>query len=321
MAWVYGRISASLVTLVAGGAVVPLQRFHPAIVIDAIETHGVTFLPGVTTMYVKLVSYLRESGRTPDLSSLRLNVSGGEARNETVFDEWSQFCGEPVFDAYCASECIPVITYDPDRDRSPRRGSAGRVIPEAEMKVMGKDGVEVARGHVGVAYWRSPGMMVGYWNEPELTAEALTDDGWYRVGDYVRQDADGYVYVVGRVSDMIIHGGSNVSPSEVEAVLTADPRIAEAAVIGLPDPEYGEKVAAAVVTADGVPLADEELTRVCAERLSPYKVPTVFRQVGELPRNASGKVKRRNLAALFEASPVDGWSDARWDNVGDAHSA
>ena len=112
---------------------------------------------------------------------------------------------------------------------------------------------------------------------------------------------------------MIIHGGSNVSPSEVEAVLTADPRIAEAAVVGLPDEEYGEKVAAVVVTSDGIPLPDEELSRICRERLARYKVPTVFRQVGELPRNASGKVKRTHLTALFEPSPVDGWSDARWE--------
>jgi long-chain acyl-CoA synthetase len=312
MAWIYGLVSASLVTLVAGGVVVPLRRFHPALVIDAIERHGVTFFPAVTTMYVKLVSYLGANGRTPDLSSIRLNVSGGEARNELVFDEWRGLGGKPILDGYCASECIPVITYDPELDPEPRRGSAGRVVPDAQMRVVGRDGVEVARGHVGVALWRSPGMMVGYWNEPELTAQALTSDGWFRTGDYVRQDEDGFVYIVGRVSDMIIHGGSNVSPSEVEAVLTGDARIAEAAVVGLPDPEYGEKVAAVVVTADGIPLPDEELSRVCAERLAPYKIPGVFRQVGALPRNASGKVKRRDLPALFEPSPVDGWSDARW---------
>jgi long-chain acyl-CoA synthetase len=264
-------------------------------------------------MFVKIVHYLQGSDGAPDLSSLRLTVSGGEARNEPIFDEWRRFGGSPVLDAYCASECIPVITYDPAVDREARRGSAGRVVPEAAMKIVGPDGVEVARGDVGVALWRSPGMMVGYWNEPELTAGAMTADGWFHAGDYVRMDEDGYVYIVGHVSDMIIHGGSNVSPSEVEAVLTADPRIAEAAVVGLPDSEYGEAVAAVVVTADRVPLPDEELTRLCAARLAPYKVPTIFRQVGELPRNATGKIKRRDLASLFEPSPVDGWSDARWD--------
>jgi acyl-coenzyme A synthetase/AMP-(fatty) acid ligase len=99
----------------------------------------------------------------------------------------------------------------------------------------------------------------------------------------------------------------------VEAVLTGDPRVAEAAVVGLPDSEYGEAVAAVIVPADGAALPDEELTRLCAERLAPFKVPTVFRQVAKLPRNATGKVKRRDLAALFEPSPVQGWSDARWE--------
>jgi long-chain acyl-CoA synthetase len=313
MAWVYGLISASLVTLIAGGAVVPLQRFSPVRVIDAIERHAVTFFPGVTTMYVKMVAYLRDAGREARLNSLRLNISGGEGRNEAVFDQWRELGGRPVLDAYCSVECIPVITYDPEQDPEPRRGSAGRVVAEADMRILGHDGVEVARGDVGIALWRSPGLMVGYWNEPDLTAEAVTPDGWFRTGDYVRVDDDGYVYIVGRVDDMIIRGGSNVSPSEVEAVLTGDPRITEAAVIGLSDPEYTEAVAAVIVTADRVQLSDEDLTRLCAERLAPYKVPTVFRQVGELPRNASGKVQRTRLASLFEPSPVAGWSDARWE--------
>lgn len=313
MAWIYGLVSASLVTLVAGGTVVPLARYSPARVLDAVERHSITFLPAVTTMYVKIISYLQTSEREVALSSLRLCVSGGEARNEKVFEEWVDAGGPPVLDGYCASECFPVITYDPAIDPEPRRGSAGKVVPEAAMKVVGTDGVEVARGDVGIAFWKSPGMMVGYWNEPDLTAAATTADGWFKTDDYVRVDEDGFVYVVGRVNDMIIRGGNNVSPSEVEAVLIADQRIAEAAVLGLPDEEYGEAVAAAVVTESGAPLPDEELTRICSERLSAYKVPTIFRQVGDLPRNASGKIKRSELKSLFEPSPVDGWSDARWE--------
>jgi long-chain acyl-CoA synthetase len=313
MAWIYGLASAALVTLVAGGTVVPLARYSPVRVLDAIENLSITVFPGVTTMYVKMMSYLQSAGRHVDLSSLRLCVSGGEARNEKVFEEWVGAGGRPVLDAYCASECLPVITYDPGTDPQPRRGSAGKVVPEASMKVLGTDGVEVARGDVGIAFWRSPGMMAGYWNEPEMTAAAMTPDGWFRTGDYVRVDEDGFVYIVGRVNDMIIRGGNNISPSEIEAVLTADSRIAEAAVVGLPDEEYGEAVAAVVVTESGVPLADEELTKLCSERLSAFKVPTIFRQVGELPRNASGKLKRRDLKSLFVPSPVDGWSDARWE--------
>jgi long-chain acyl-CoA synthetase len=301
MAWIYGLLSASLVTLVSGGTVVPLARFSPVRVIDAIERHAITVLPGVTTMYVKMVSYLQSAGRRPRLSLLRLNVSGGEPRNEAVFEQWSALGGHPVLDAYCASECIPMITYDPAVDPEPRRGSAGRVVPGASMKVVDQRGFEVRPGEVGLALWRSPGTMVGYWNEPDLTAAAMTPDGWYKTGDYVRVDEEGYVFVVGRANDMIIHGGSNVSPAEVEAALTADPRIAEAAVVGLPDREYGQIVAAAIVTVDGSRLSEDELTRVCAQRLAGYKVPKVFLQVDELPRGATGKVKRRDAGTLFEA--------------------
>jgi long-chain acyl-CoA synthetase len=300
MAWIYGLLSASLVTLVAGGTVVPLARFNPVRVIDAIERHAVTVFPGVTTMYVKIVSYLKEAHRRPQLTSLRFNVSGGEPRNEAVFDEWVALGGLPVLDSYCASECLPAITYDPDVDPEPRPGSAGRVVPGAAMKVVDQQGAPVTAGKVGLALWRSPGMMVGYWNEPELTEAAMTPDGWYKTGDYVRVDEDGYVFIVGRATDMIIYGGTNVSPVEVEAALTSDPRIAEAAVVGLPDSEYGQIVAAAVVTADGSRLSEDDLTRLCAARLAVYKIPKVFVQVDQLPRGATGKVKRRDAAALFQ---------------------
>ena len=300
MAWIYGLLSASLVTLVAGGTVVPLARFNPVRVIDAIERHGITLFPGVTTMYVKIVSYLKEAQRRPQLGSLRFNVSGGEPRNEAVFDEWVALGGLPVLDSYCASECLPAITYDPAVDPEPRRGSAGRVVPGAAMKVVDQEGAPVPAGQVGLALWRSPGMMVGYWNEPELTAEAMTPDGWYKTGDYVRVDDDGYVFIVGRATDMIIYGGSNVSPVEVEAALTSDPRIAEAAVVGLPDREYGQIVAAAVVTSDGSRLSEDELTLLCAARLAVYKIPKVFVQVNALPRGATGKIKRRDAVALFQ---------------------
>jgi long-chain acyl-CoA synthetase len=170
------------------------------------------------------------------------------------------------------------------------------------MKVVDQKGEPVAAGDVGLALWRSPGMMVGYWNEPELTAAAMTPDGWYKTGDYVRVDDDGYVFIVGRATDMIIYGGSNVSPVEVEAALNADPRIAEAAVVGLPDREYGQIVAAAVVTSDGSRLSEDDLTRLCAARLAVYKIPKVFVQVDALPRGATGKVKRRDAVALFHAT-------------------
>jgi long-chain acyl-CoA synthetase len=296
MAWVYGLATTTLATLSAGGTVVALPRFNPVNVIEALTGRGVTFLPGVTTMYVKLTTYVREARLSPDLSRLRLCVSGGEPRNEQAFAIWREISGCPVHDGYCASECFPVITYDPIEDPEPRLGSAGRVVPAARMRIVGPDGAEVAAGETGEAQWQGPALMLSYWNEPEMTAQAMTADGWYRSLDYVRLDEDGYVYVMGRASDMIIRGGSNISPAEVEAVLLGHPDVVEAAVLGLPDPEYGSKVAAAVVLRPGSAFDEAAIREYCGSHLAPYKVPTLVKQTDDLPRNATGKVQRRAIA-------------------------
>lgn len=301
MAWVYGLVTASVVTLVRGGTVVILPHFNPVRVVETIERERVTVFPGVTTMFTKLVHYAA-AGRDVDLRSLRFCVAGGEPRNEATFDRWRELTGCAVHDVYAASECFPVVTYDPHDDPEPRRGSAGRLVPGAQMRLCDPAGADVAAGEVGEAFWRAPALMLGYNGEPALTRAAVTDDGWYRTGDYVRVDDEGYVYVVGRVTDMIIRGGSNVSPAEVEAVLSEHPHVAEVAVVGLPDPEYGERVAAAVVVTDGVRLDEQAIATFLAGRLAPYKRPTVVRQVDNLPRNATGKVVRRDVARLLADS-------------------
>jgi long-chain acyl-CoA synthetase len=302
MAWVFGMVTASLVTLARGGAAVVLPRYNPVHVMTAIENEHVTVLPSVTTVFTKLVRYIEESDREFDTSSVRLCLAGGEPRNEPVFERWEKLSGCPVHDVYAATECFPVVTYDPIADPRPRRGSAGKVVPDAEMRLLDGAGRPVRDGEVGEAFWRGPGLMLGYNDEPELTSRALTDDGWYRTGDHVRVDADGYVYVVGRVSDMIIRGGSNVSPAEVEAALTQHPAIADAGVVGLPDPEYGELVATAIVTSDGHRLDQQEIADFLSTRLAAYKIPTLLQTVEELPRNATGKVARKLLADQLRAA-------------------
>jgi long-chain acyl-CoA synthetase len=259
----------------------------------------------VTTIYVKLLAYARELERTPDLRSLRLCVSGGEPRNEPAFDRWRELTGCPVHDVYCASECFPVVTYDPHVDPQPRPGCAGNVVPEARMRVVDETGRDVSTGEVGEALWRGPALMLGYWEEPELTAAAFTADGWYRSRDWARMDEDGYVYVTGRVSDMIIRGGSNVSPAEVEGVLYQHPHVADVAVVGVPDEEYGEQVAAAIVLEPGGRFDPQAFARFCESKLAPFKIPTLFRELPELPRNANGKVVRRDIAPLLARDAVE----------------
>jgi long-chain acyl-CoA synthetase len=250
-------------------------------------------------MFAKLVEFMGPEAAGAGMSSLRLCVSGGEPRNEPAFALWRKLTGCPVHDVYCASECWPVVTYDPTAEPEPVNGSAGVVVPGARMRVLDESGGEVPAGETGVGLWRAPALMLGYWKEPELTAGALTNDGWYRSGDFVRVDAAGHVYVMGRASDLIIRGGSNVSPAEVEHVLGRHPDIAESAVAGIPDPVYGEQVAAAIVVVPGGRFDPDGFADFCAAELAGYKIPTVFREFEALPRGATGKVSRTRLGALL----------------------
>lgn len=304
LAWLCGLISLSVMTLGAGGTVVLQPRFSPGAVFDAIERLGATVLPGVTTMFVKLVAYAAALGREPDCSTLRFCTSSGEPRNEPAFAAWQRLSGCPVYDVYGASECFPVATYDPVADPQPRPGSAGRLVPGAELRLVAEDGSEAGPGEVGEGYTRGNALMLGYWGEPELTRGAIDAEGWYRTSDFLRVDDDGYLYVMGRVSDMIVRGGANISPVEIEAVLAEHPDIDHAAVVGLPDPEYGQRIAAAVTLAPGARLSEEAMRALCAARLAPYKVPAEIRAVGELPRNVVGKVQRREVAAMLDRAPL-----------------
>lgn len=296
MAWAFGLVTTSMTTLIAGGTVLSLSRTRPELVHAAIERDAATVLAGVTTMFTKLVEHFEQVG-APKAHHLRLCVSGGEPRNEEVFSRWTAIMGIPVFDNYAASECFPVITYDPAIDPAPVPRSAGKVVDGAAMLIVDRDGKPLDPGVQGEALWRGPAMFVGYWGDPEQTAKALTPEGWYRTNDLVRLDEDGYVFVEGRLSDMIIRGGSNVSPSEVESVIRQHPAVAAATVVGLPDPRFGQRVVAVIVPA-AVPLPEDEVLQLCREHLAGYKVPTELVVVDELPTNhATGKVNRRELAS------------------------
>lgn len=296
MAWAFGLVTTSMATLVSSGEVLVLARTKPDLIIDAVSRLRGTFLAGVTTMFVKLAERLEEVAVKPDMSSLRLCISGGEPRNEPVFARWTALTGCPVHDVYAASECFPAVTYDPHQDPAPVPGSSGKVAPGAQMRIVDVSGNDVPPGQAGEALWQGPALFLGYWKDPDQTRKVLTADGWYRTSDLVRVDERGYVFVQGRLSDMIIRGGSNVSPAEVEGVLNAHPSIRSAAVVGLPDEHYGEQVVAAVILQPGMRLDAEDLRSYCASRLAGYKVPGEFIPVDSLPVNArTEKVDRRAL--------------------------
>jgi long-chain acyl-CoA synthetase len=294
LAWAFGLVTTSMATLSSGGRVVLLARSDPRALLTGFVQHGVTFFAGVTTMFVRMVEAMNRDPDAPRPTHLRLCISGGEPRNEIAFERWHELVGCPVHDVYAASECFPVVTYDPTVDPLPRPGYAGRVVPDAQLRIADN----------GEAWMRGPATLLAYWADPALTASSLTEDGWYRTGDLVEVDEHGYVRVVGRLSDMIIRAGANVSPAEVESVLLTHPLVAEAGVVGLPDPIAGEQVVAAVVARPAADRLDvDDVAAHCAARLASFKRPRIV-VVDQLPRSAStGKVNRRELKARLMEIP------------------
>lgn len=300
MAWMYGLASTSLALLLRGATVVVVRRAKPELLADAIQRHAATFLAGVTTTFSKLALLAEADGLGHEtFGSLRLCISGGEPRNEAAFARWAALTSVAVLDAYCASECLPLVTYDPTVDPEPRLGSAGKLVPRARLRIVDAEGRDVADGQVGEGLSTGPGVMLGYWRDPEQTDQALTPDGWYRTKDLLRVDDEGYVYVVGRLSDVIIRGGINISPSEVERVLREHPHVVDVSVVGLNDEVYGERVVAVVVGRPGFDLAG--LQNHAKAHLTAYKLPGEYVVVDQLPVTTTGKVDRRALKSSLDS--------------------
>lgn len=297
LSWMMGLIILSVTATTRGACIHLLRRFNAEEALDAMLQRGITFFAGPTSMYVKIVNAWHQSEGAGEFR-LRCSISGGEARNNAVFAEWQRMTGTTVLDAYAAFECWPIVMNDP-AGSPPPAGSAGKVAPGAAMRFLGPDGREVAQGQVGEAQGRGPAMMLGYWKEPELTEKAITPDGWYRTGDYACIDGDGYVYILGRATDLIAHEGGNVFAAEVEQVLSEMADVAQVAVVGLPHPGHGQAVAAAVVAMPGAQLEEATMQAHCAARLAPFKVPGMIRVVDALPHNMSGKVLRREVVPML----------------------
>lgn len=284
---VHGLVAGLLGTLSAGASAVVLERFSIEGVLDA-AARGATLFFGVPTMYHRLVS----SGRAANLARLRLCVSGSAA---LPADLWRRAAadGVSVLERYGTTETFLTVSNPYDGERRP--GTVGFPLPGAEIRLEGDPGGpgEGLGDGIGVLLVRGPTVFGGYWQRPAATAEAFID-GWFRTGDMASFDADGYVTLHGRRLDLIISGGFNVYPAEVEDVLLSHPSVAEVAVVGTPSEEWGEAVTAWVVPADGA-VDTDVLCRYAAERLAPYKQPRAVRIVDALPRNALGKVLRHEL--------------------------
>ena len=279
-------------TAVRTGACLTLMpRFEPHKALEIIQRDGVTLFDGVPTMYHAMLHY-PERDRY-DVSCLRTCVSGGSAMPVEVMRSFEEAFGCIVLEGYGLSETSPVASFNhPDRERKP--GSIGTPISGVEMKIVDDDGDELPRGEVGEIVIRGHNVMKGYWNRPDATAEVVKA-GWLYTGDMARMDEDGYFFIVDRKKDMIIRGGFNVYPREIEEVLYEHPTVLEAAVVGVPDEALGEEVGAAIVPRPGTSPDAEDIRSFVKERVAAYKYPRQIWFADELPKGATGKVLKREI--------------------------
>jgi long-chain acyl-CoA synthetase len=285
---------------VAGGATVTmLPRFDPDKALEIIERDRVTIFQGVPTMYNGMLH--SELAGTADTSTLRLCMSGGAAMPAELMRAFEKRFGCIILEGYGLSETSPVASFNhPDRERKP--GSIGTPIEGVEMKVVDDQGGEVPQGEIGEIVIRGHNIMKGYWERPDATAEAITEGGWFHSGDMARVDEDGYFFIVDRKKELIIRGGYNVYPREVEEVLYEHPAVQEAAVIGVPDEALGEEVGAAVVLKQGADVDAEQLKAYVKEQVAAYKYPRKLWFLDELPKGPTGKILKREISAPERAA-------------------
>src|SRR5918997_597239 len=286
---VFGLTCGLNASVLAGSCLTLIPRFDGGKALSVIERDRVTVFEGVPTMFAGML-HSPDAGST-DVSSLRLCVSGGSAMPVEIMRAFEEKFGCIILEGYGLSETSPVASFNhPHAERKP--GSIGTPIAGVEMRLVGDDGQDVAAGEVGEIAIRGENVMNGYWERPEETAKALPD-GWFRTGDLARQDDDGYFFIVDRKKEMIIRGGYNVYPREIEEALYEHPAVAEAACIGIKHPDLGEEVAAAVALKPGASAEVDELRDFVKERVAAYKYPRHLWLGESLPKGPTGKILRR----------------------------
>jgi len=294
---IFGQTCVMNAGVYAGNTVVLVPRFEPEAVLEAIQSSGVTVFTGVPTMYQYLLRHPELDGY--DTSSLRIGVSGGAAIPLEVLKAVEQRFGIVVLEGYGLSETSPTTCFN--RSAGQRKvGSIGLPIWGTEARVVDEEDREVPRGERGELVVRGHNVMKGYYKNPEATEEAMRG-GWFHTGDMATIDEDGFVFIVDRVKDMIVRGGYNVYPREIEEVLYEHPAVAEVAVIGTPHEDLGEEVQAVVALKEGESVTEEEIVAFAKERVAAYKYPRSVLFMDDLPKTATGKILKRELTGSGKA--------------------
>lgn len=287
----FGQTCMMNALLYVGGTMTMLPRFEPQKALEIMVRDQVTYFAGVPTMYFYLLNY--PEADKYDLSSLRRCCSGGSAMPVEVMHAFNQKYKVTILEGYGLSETSPVASFN-HLDRQPKPGSIGTPIWGVDMRCIDAEGQEVPLGELGEIVIRGHNVMKGYYKRPEANAETIKN-GWFHTGDIAYKDSDGYFFIKDRVKDMIIRGGFNVYPREIEEVLYGHPAIAEAAVIGVPDNALGEEVKAVIACKPGQSASEQEIIDYCKERLAAYKYPRKIEFLETLPKTATGKILKREL--------------------------
>jgi len=297
---VFGLTCGLNAAISTGAMLTLIPRFNPDKALAVIERDQVTVFEGVPTMYAAMLG--TDPATRPDVSSLRVCISGGAAMPVEVMRQFEEAFGAIVLEGYGLSETSPVASFNhPHAPRKP--GSIGTPVEGVAIRLVDQDRQEVASGEVGEIEISGHNVMKGYWGKPEETAATLRD-GWLATGDMARADEDGYLFIVDRKKDLIIRGGYNVYPREVEEVLYEHPAVAEAAVVGMPHASLGEEIGAAVVLKAGADVSPADLSAYVKSRLAAYKYPRRVWLLDSLPKGPTGKILRREVTIPPEDAPI-----------------
>jgi long-chain acyl-CoA synthetase len=292
----FGQTAQMNAGIYCRATLVLLPRFSPETALKLMLRENVTFFAGVPTMYWELLNYA--AAETDDLEkinrNLRICMSGGAAMPVEVLRAFERKYDVKILEGYGLSETSPIATFN-RMDRPAKPGSIGLPVWGVAVRVVDLDGNDVPTGEAGEIVIRGHNVMKGYYKRPEATANAIKQ-GWFSTGDIGWRDEEGYFYIVDRLKDMIIRGGFNVYPREIEEVLLTHPAVSLAAVIGVPHPSYGEEVKAFIIRKAGATITEEELSAWCKETMAAYKYPRIIEFRDRLPMTATGKILKRELS-------------------------
>jgi long-chain acyl-CoA synthetase len=291
----FGLTAMLLIPVRLGASAYYLPRFQPSAVIDAIREQQVSVTMLVASMFAALLR--SKTGGPDDFKSIQFAIAGGEAFPDAVFHAFKARFGVEVLQGYGMSEASPVVSLN--TPWAHKVGSVGQAIPGVTVAAFDDDGQKLAADSTGELWVKGPNVMKGYYKKPEETAAALTSEGWYKSGDMGVVDAEGFIKITGRKKEMIIVGGENVYPREIESVLEQHPAVSEAAVIGQKDESRGEVVVAFAILHEGASATDIELRDFCRDKIAGFKIPRRVIIAKELPRGGTGKILKRKLTELL----------------------